>query len=305
MSITRLQKMILDKRNPTVAGLDARPEYVPPHIIAAKVEEYGRTLKAAAEAVYEFNVGLIDGLSEFVPAVKPQSAYYELLGPDGVAVLKRTIDYAKSKGMYVIVDGKRNDIGATATAYAEAYLGMIEFEGVTLRAFDADGLTVNAYLGSDGIKPFAKYCDEKSIFILAKTSNKSSIEIQDMMAGDRPLYRVVANRIEMWGADYVGEYGYSNIGAVVGATYPEELKTLRKNCPRTFFLVPGYGAQGGTAADIEGAFDKDGRGAIINSSRGIMCAWQKKNDDGRNFVEAACEAAMKMKRELNAYVIMA
>ncbi len=304
MSISRLQKLILEKRNPTVAGLDARPEYVPPHIRAANVEKYGRTLKAAAESVWEFNVGLIDGLSEIVPAVKPQAAYYEVLGPDGVDVLKRTIDYAKSKGLYVIVDGKRNDIGATATAYAEAYLGMIEFEGVTLRAFDADGLTVNAYLGSDGIKPFTKYCGEKSIFVLVKTSNKSAIEIQDMMAGDRPLYRVMASRVENWGADFVGEYGYSNVGAVVGATYPDELKLLRQVCPRTFFLVPGYGAQGGTAADVEGAFDREGRGAIINSSRGIMCAWQKKNDDGRNFVEAACEAAMKMKRELNAYVMM-
>lgn len=303
MSITRLQKLIIEKRNPTVAGLDARPEYVPQQIIAENVEKYGRTLKAAAESVYMFNVGLIDALAELVPAVKPQSAYYELLGPDGVAVLKRTIDYAKSKGLYVIVDGKRNDIGATATAYAEAYLGMVEFDGVTLSPFDADALTVNPYLGSDGIKPFTKYCDEKAIFVLAKTSNKSSIELQDMLAGDRPLYKVVASRIERWGADYVGEYGYSNVGAVVGATYPEELAELRKSCPRTFFLVPGYGAQGGTAADIEGAFDKEGRGAIINSSRGIMCAWQKKEDDGTHFAECAYEAALKMKRELNAYIL--
>ncbi|MDR1117358.1 MAG: orotidine-5'-phosphate decarboxylase [Oscillospiraceae bacterium] len=306
MSIDRLTEKIREKKNPTVAGLDARIEYVPEFIQRKNAELYGKTLKAAAESVYEFNAGLIDALCEVVPAVKPQSAYYELLGPDGAMTLKRTIAYAREKGLYVITDGKRNDIGETASAYADAYFGGVSFMGESFEPYSSDGLTVNAYLGSDGIKPFVKYCEDgKSIFVLVKTSNKSSFEVQEMIAGDRPLYRVMAEYINRWGADCVGQCGYSNVAAVVGATHPRQLKELRQAHPRIFFLVPGYGAQGGGAADVEHAFDGGGGGAVINSSRGIMCAWQKTDGGGKNFKEAAYDAAVKMKRDLQAYVVVA
>ena len=305
MSMDILIEKIRKTKNPTVAGLDARLEYVPKHIVNKNIDLYGKTLKSAAESIYDFNVGLIDALCEIVPAVKPQSAYYELLGAEGVAVLARTISYAKERGLYVIADAKRNDIGATASAYAEAYFGTVEVGGEVLTPFGADSLTVNAYLGSDGIKPFLKYCGEKSIFVLAKTSNPSSIELQEMVAGDRPLYKVVTSYISRWGADFVGKYGYSNVGAVVGATHPRVLKELRTAFPRVFLLVPGYGAQGGTAADVEYAFDKNGHGAIVNSSRGIMCAWEKTDGDGLNFAEAAYDAATKMRRELQNHITVA
>lgn len=306
MSMDKLIEKIRQCKNPTVAGLDARIEYVPPQIVAKNTDLYGSTLKAAAASVYDFNVGLIDALSDIVPAVKPQSAYYELLGPAGVEVLKQTIDYAHAKGLYVIVDGKRNDIGPTASAYAEAYFGTVKFGGEELTPFGADSLTVNAYLGSDGITPFLKFCEEadKSIFLLAKTSNKSSYEIQEMVAGDRPLYRVVSSYIERWGKNCVGSHGYSNVGAVVGATHPRQLKELRELHPSMFFLVPGYGAQGAGASEVEHAFDREGRGAIVNSSRGIMCAWQQKNDDGSHFAEAARDSALEMRKDLRQYVVI-
>lgn len=306
MSMDRLIEKIREKKNPSVAGLDARLEYVPEQIRAKNTELYGKTLRAAAESVFEFNKGLIDALHEIVPAVKPQCAYYELLGPDGALTLKRTIDYAHEKGMYVITDGKRNDIGETASAYADAYFGRTEIDGEHMEPYGSDSLTVNAYLGSDGINPFVKYCEsgDKSIFVLVKTSNKSSLEVQEMIAGDRPLYRVMADYLVRWGSGCVGKYGYSNVGAVVGATHPRQLKELRGLHPELFFLVPGYGAQGGDASDVEFAFDKNGHGAIVNSSRGIMCAWQKSGDDGTHFAEAAYDAAMKMKRDISAYVVV-
>jgi len=306
MSMDKLIEKIRQCKNPTVAGLDARIEYVPPQITAKNTELFGSTLKAAAESVYDFNTGLIDALCDIVPAVKPQSAYYELLGPAGVDVLKRTIDYAHGKGLYVITDGKRNDIGPTAAAYAEAYFGTVKFGDAEIAPFGSDSLTVNAYLGSDGIAPFLKFCEEaeKSIFILAKTSNKSSYEIQEMVAGDRPLYRVISSYIERWGKNCIGRHGYSNVGAVVGATHPRQLKELRELHPSMFFLVPGYGAQGAGASEVEHAFDREGRGAIVNSSRGIMCAWQQKNDDGTHFAEAARDSALEMRKDLRQYVVI-
>ncbi len=306
MSIDRLIEKIRRLRNPTVAGLDARLEYIPQQITNKNLELYGKSLKAAAESVYDFNVGLIDALYDIVPAVKPQSAYYELLGSEGISVLKRTIDYARQKGMYVITDAKRNDIGTTASAYAEAYFGTVNVGGEEIEPFGSDSLTINPYLGSDGISPFLKYCVEydKSIFVLAKTSNKTSYEIQEMVAGDRPLYRVVASYIERWGTSCMGMYGFSNVGAVVGATHPRQLKELRELHPSTFFLVPGYGAQGAGAADVEFAFNREGHGAIINSSRGIMCAWQQKGDDGKLFAEAARDSALDMRKELRQYVVI-
>lgn len=304
MSIDRLQQLIRNKKNPTVAGLDPRPEYVPPEILEACTKQYGETLEAAAEAYYIFNCGLIDALCDVVPAVKPQSAYYEMLSWEGVRTLKRTIDYAKEKGLYVICDAKRNDIGSTAEAYSEAYLGQVQVGSQSLVPFGSDSMTVNAYLGSDGIKPFIQTCvrEGKSIFALVKTSNPSSGELQDLLAGDRELYVAVGDLLARIARDTIGESGYSCVGAVVGATYPSDMWKLRQRLEHTFFLVPGYGAQGGSAADVASAFDQYGHGAIINSSRAIMCAWKKTGQNGADYQEAARAEAIRMRDEIRQYV---
>ena len=277
MSVNTLVNKIKEKNNPTVAGLDARLEYIPAYVTDKYVAEYGKTLKAAASSMLEFNKGLIDALHDIVPAIKPQAAYYELLGPEGAAVLRDTVAYAHEKGMYVIADIKRNDIGATATAYAQAYLGCSEVCGESLPVYDCDSCTVNAYLGTDGINPFLTECQnrDRGIYVLVKTSNKSSGEFQNKLMGDQPLYVRMAEKVAEWGAELMTDCGYSQVGAVVGATYPEEQKIIRQIIPHSYFLVPGYGAQGATAKDIANAFNPDGLGAIVNSSRGIMCAWKK------------------------------
>lgn len=300
MSIDRLQKMIRTLKNPTVAGLDPKPEYIPPHIMQKHLAKSGETLKAAADAYYEFNCGLIDTLCGIVPAVKPQSAYYEMLGPDGAATLKNTLDYAREKGMYTILDVKRNDIGSTAEAYSRAYLGKVTVGSKALSAYDCDSITINAYLGSDGVKPFIETCKEydKSIFALVKTSNPSSGELQDLIAGDRHLYAAVGDLMERISLDTIGEFGFTCVAAVVGATYPSESHSLRRRLQNTFFLVPGYGAQGGGAEDVAPAFNKYGHGAIVNSSRAIMCAWQRTGGDGSDFKEAARAEAIRMRDDL-------
>lgn len=278
MSFDRLIEAIKRTNNPTVAGLDPKLDFIPSYIKEEAFGSYGRTLEGAAEALYEFNKGLIDALCDIVPAVKPQAAYYEMYGWQGVRALKRTIVYAKSKGMYVITDAKRNDIGTTMEAYAKAHLGITDVEGERLEAFGGDALTVNGYLGTDGVKPVINVCKEydKGLFILAKTSNPSSGELQDRKLDDgMTIYRTMGDMCEKWGEELMGKYGYSGVGAVVGATYPEQLGELRKALSHTFFLVPGYGAQGGGAKDVAPAFDENGLGAIVNSSRGIMCAWKK------------------------------
>lgn len=304
MSFDVLQDKIREKKNPTVAGLDARVEYVPPHILKKYTDQYGETLKAAALAVKEFDCGLIDALCDVVPAVKPQSAYFEMLGWQGMQVMEEVIAYAQSKGMYVIADIKRGDIGTTATAYSEAWLGTTKVGETDCPVFNADCVTLNGYMGSDAIKPFLTDCVErnKTAFILAKTSNASSVELQDMVAGDRVVYTVMGDLIERWGKDTVGKCGYTVLGAVVGATHPNELKTLRRRLEKTFFLVPGYGAQGGTAEDVQHAFDRYGHGAIINASRSIMCAWKKTGKDGADYQEAARAAAIQMRDEICEYV---
>ncbi len=300
MSMDLLIKKIIEKKNPTVVGLDPNLDQMPPELIAKHIEQSGATLKAAAEAIYEFNTGLIDAVCDIIPAVKPQSAYYEMYGPEGVEVLKRTIAYAKEKGLYVIADVKRNDIGSTATAYAKAYLGEVEFGGAKISPFNADCVTVNGYLGSDGLNPFIDLCRtyDKSMFVLVKTSNPSSSELQDLTVGDKTIYRTMAEQVSKLGEDLVGEYGYSSVGFVVGATHPRELCELREACPQSFFLVPGYGAQGATAKDLAGAFDKNGLGGIVNSSRGIIYAWKK---SGKEYKEAAYDAAVAMKKDLEIY----
>ena len=304
MSFDILQDKIKEKKNPTVAGLDARVEYIPPHSLKKYTSQYGETLQAAALAVEEFDCSLIDALCDVVPAVKPQSAYFEMLGWRGMETLKEVITHAKGKGLYVIADIKRGDIGTTATAYAEGWLGTTRVGETDCAAFDADCVTLNGYMGSDAIKPFLDQCvaRNKSAFVLAKTSNPSSVELQDMVAGDRVVYTVMGDLIERWGKDTAGKYGYNALGAVVGATHPSVLKELRRRLEHTFFLVPGYGAQGGTAADVRCAFDELGRGAIVNASRSIMCAWKKTGKDGMDYQEAARAAAEQMRDELREYI---
>jgi orotidine-5'-phosphate decarboxylase len=304
MALDRLIEKIVEMQNPTVAGLDPKLAFIPDFIKEEAYAKYGKTLEGAAEALLVYNKALIDALCDIVPAVKPQAAYYEMYGWQGVKALVETIKYAKSKGMYVITDGKRNDIGTTMEAYATAHLGLTDIEGDSVSAFGADALTVNGYLGSDGINPVINVSKkmDTGMFVLAKTSNPSSGELQNLqLDGEETIYLHMGNLCEEWGKELMGNYGYSGVGAVVGATYPEQLTELRKALPHTFFLVPGYGAQGGTADDIAGAFDENGLGAIVNSSRGIMCAWQKEeNCKPEDFAQAARREAEKMKKLLTA-----
>ncbi len=302
MALDRLIEKIVEKQNPTVAGLDPKLSYIPDFIKEEAFAKYGKTLEGAAEAILVYNKALIDALCDIVPAVKPQAAYYEMYGWQGVRVFTETIAYAKSKGMFVITDGKRNDIGTTMEAYATAHLGVTDVDGTEAKAFGADALTVNGYLGADGIVPVINVSKkmDTGMFVLVKTSNPSSGELQNLeLEGSETIYLHMGNLCEEWGKELMGKYGYSGVGAVVGATYPQQLTELRKELTHTFFLVPGYGAQGGTAKDIAGAFDSNGLGAIVNSSRGIMCAWQKK--DGckpEDFAAAARREAEKMKKLL-------
>ena len=301
MSFDQLQQRIIEMRNPTVAGLDARIEYVPESIRTAAYAQHGRTLRGACEAIWQFNTGLIDALCDVVPAVKPQSAYYENLGWQGMELLERTIRYAKEKGLFVVADIKRGDIGSTAAAYAEGWLSGVEVEGQLLRSFDADCVTLNGYMGSDSIQPFlqAARAEDKCVFILVKTSNPGSGELQDLLVGEKPVYQVMGELTESLAAGTEGKYGYTMAGAVTGATYPEQIRALREALPHTFFLVPGYGAQGGTAGDVRHAFDEKGHGAVVNSSRGILCAWQKTGKDGADFAQAARDAAIAMRDHLS------
>ena len=307
MSMDILQEKIRQKKNPTVAGLDPRLDYIPQHILDEAYAKYGPTLQGAAEAYRLFCRGLIDALKDIVPAVKPQSAYFEVLGSAGIAVLEEICAYAKEQGLYVIMDAKRGDIGTTCEAYAKAYLGTVEVGEHSYAPFDCDCITVNGYLGTDALKPFTALCKErnKSIFLLVKTSNPSSRELQDLIAGDRLVHTVIADlAVRLTDKEQlVGPSGWSAIGAVVGATHPQDLKALREKYPQLFFLVPGYGAQGGKAKDVQYAFDKFGHGAIVNSSRGIMCAWKKTEDGtGKDYQEAARNEAIRMRDDICSYV---
>ncbi len=304
MSLDRLIEKIEQTQNPTVAGLDPKLDYVPEYIRKKCFDKYGETLKGAAKALLEFNKGLIDALYDIVPAVKPQAAYYEMYGTAGVKTLYKTQEYARSKGMFVITDGKRNDIGTTMEAYAAAHLGKVKVGSAEYEPFLGDALTVNGYLGSDGIKPLLKVCGEndKGIFVLVKTSNPSSGELQDKPVEGMPIYELMGEMCENWGKELPGKYGYSGVGAVVGATYPQQIERLRGALPHTFFLIPGYGAQGATAKDIAAAFDENGLGGIVNSSRGIMCAYQKQKCSEHNFAEAARREAIRMRDEIMGFV---
>lgn len=304
MSFDVLQDKIRALGNPTVAGLDPLPEYVPPQIRRSCYAQYGETLQGAAEAIFRFNCGLMDALSDLVPAVKPQAAYYERLGWRGMEVMERTIRYAREKGFFVIADIKRGDIGSTASAYADGWLGGARLGESTVASFDADCVTLNGYMGSDSVNPFLKVCCErdKCVFVLVKTSNPGSGELQNISAEGGMVYQVMGDLVEKLGGETAGRYGFTPCGAVTGATYPAELKDLRARMPRTFFLVPGYGAQGGTAEDVQYAFTVDGHGAIVNASRSIMCAWQKTGQDGADYQEAARAAAIAMRDDIARFV---
>ena len=305
MSFDRLIEKIIETKNPTVVGLDPRLEYVPAHIQRRYLEDDGWTLKAAAKAIYAFNQAIIDEIHDIVPAIKPQAAYYEMYGHYGIRTLEKTIRYAKLNGMFVITDGKRNDIGATMDAYTSAHLGTVTIGENEVEPFGADALTVNGYLGTDGIDPLLKVCRsrDKGIYVLVKTSNPSSGELQDMKLADgRTIYETMGDMCEKWGAEAIGKYGYSDVGAVVGATYPAMLTELRQRLPHTMFLVPGYGAQGGGAEGLKGAFDKNGLGAIVNSSRAVMCAYKKEGCDEREFAQAARREVIRMRDDITQYI---
>ena len=304
MALDRLIEKIEQTQNPTVAGLDPKLDFVPEYIRKKSFEKHWETLKGAAKALWEFNKGLIDALCDIVPAVKPQAAYYEMYGVHGMKALYKTQEYARSKGLYVITDVKRNDIGTTMEAYATAHLGKVKVGSEEFEPFPADALTVNGYLGSDCIKPLLNVCKEndKGIFVLAKTSNPSSGELQDRKIDGEPIYEIMGKMAEEWGKELPGVYGYSGVGIVAGATYPEQITRLREILPHTFFLIPGYGAQGANAKDIAAAFDKNGLGGIVNSSRGIMCAYQKQKCDEREFADAARREAIRMRDEIMSYV---
>ena len=303
--IDELIEKIKETQNPTVIGLDPRYEMIP-EVIRNK---YPQTLEGVAKAIVEFNKKLIDATYDIIPAVKPQIAFYEMYGLEGMKAFEETCKYAKQKGMLVIADIKRGDIGTTAKAYSNAFLGKTKIGDKEETIFDVDFVTLNPYMGLDSVKPFIEDCVtyNKGVFILAKTSNPSSGDLQDvkLQAGEE-VYIKVAKLIKEWGKDLVGENGYSSVAAVVGATYPDQLEEIRKVVPNTFFLIPGYGTQGGKAEDIALAFDKNGLGGIVNSSRGIMCAykseiWKDKYSE-EEFDKATRAEAIRMRDELNSTI---
>lgn len=309
--ISKLISEIKKKGAPIVVGLDPQLGFVPQQILDKYYKEMGYTLEAVSEAIYEYNVGLMDAVADLIPAVKPQIAMYEQFGIPGLVAYKKTVDYAHKKGLVVIGDIKRGDIGSTSTAYAIGHIGSVKIGDQEIDPIDEDIVTVNPYLGTDGVKPFVDVCNQndKGIFVLVKTSNPSSGEFQDQILNEdgRPLYEKVAEKVVEWGNESMDDgagkngspdgAGYSNVGAVVGATYPEMGIALRKLMPKNYILVPGYGAQGGSGKDLKGFFNEDGLGAIINSSRGIIAAY--KNEKYAEFgAEGYADAARKATEDM-------
>ncbi len=287
---------------PIVVGLDPKVDFIPKRILDKAISQHGESAEAVAEAFWQFNKEIVDHIHDLVPAVKPQIAMYEQYGIPGLIAYKKTVDYCHEKGLLVIADVKRGDIGSTSESYALSHLGGTKVGSSIVKGFDADFATVNPYLGSDGVKPFINVCNEfdKGIFVLVKTSNPSSGELQDKIADGKPLYETVGALVEEWGAQSM-DGDYSNVGAVVGATYPEIGRILRDVMPHAFILVPGYGAQGGKGSDLVHFFDKDGLGAIVNSSRGIIAAWknEKYGDPAKELLgEAARAAVIDMKEDI-------
>jgi len=300
--INKLIEKIEQLSAPIVVGLDPMLNFIPEQILKKAYSEKGENLEGVAEAIWQYNKGIVDATYDLIPAVKPQIAMYEQFGIEGLKVFKQTVDYCKEKGLVVIGDVKRGDIGSTSKAYAIGHLGKVTVGGKTYRGFDEDFITVNPYLGTDGVQPFIDVCKEenKGLFILVKTSNPSSGEFQDQLIDGRPLYELVGNKVAEWGQLHMGT-SYSYIGAVVGATYPEMGKVLRKLMPKTYILVPGYGAQGGKAEDLVHYFNKDGLGAIVNSSRGIIAAYQLKGYEKfgpEGYADASRQAVIAMREDL-------
>lgn len=305
--INKLVQKIQQTKAPIVVGLDPMLSYIPEHVKEKAFAEKGETLEGAAEAIWQFNKAIIDATYDLIPAVKPQIAMYEQFGIEGLIAYKKTIDYCKAKDLVIIGDIKRGDIGSTSTAYAVGHLGKVQVGSKQYYGFDEDFSTVNPYLGSDGIHPFLDVCKEenKGIFILVKTSNKSSGEFQDRLIDGKPLYEHVAQKVNEWGEEHMGKE-YSYVGAVVGATYPEIGKELRKIMPKTYFLVPGYGAQGGKGSDLVHYFNADGLGAIVNSSRGIIAAYKQPQYDrfGADcYADASRQAVIDMREDIMSAIV--
>ena len=306
--IKKLTQKIQKTNAPIVVGLDPMLNYIPEHITKTAFKEYGETLEGAGEAIWQFNKAIVDATWDLIPAVKPQIAMYEQFGVPGLVAYKKTLDYCHEKDLVVIADVKRGDIGSTSKAYAAGHLGKVQVGGTSFAGFDADFATVNPYLGSDGINPFLEVCKEenKGIFILVKTSNPSSGEFQDRLIDGKPLYEQVAEKVAAWGEE-VMDGDYSNVGAVVGATYPEIGKALRKVMPKNYILVPGYGAQGGKGADLVHFFNEDGLGAIVNSSRGIIAAYKQEKYarfGSENFADASRAAVEDMIKDISDALMM-
>ena len=301
--INKLTEKIRKTHAPICVGLDPMLSYVPKQVQETAFKEYGETLEGAAEAIWQFNKAIIDATYDLIPAVKPQIAMYEQFGIPGLVAFKKTVDYCKEKDLVVIGDIKRGDIGSTSSAYAVGHLGKVQVGTKEYAGFDEDFATVNPYLGSDGVNPFIDICkkEKKGLFILVKTSNPSSGEFQDQLINGRPLYELVGEKVAQWGADCLGEE-YSYIGAVVGATYPEMGKVLRKIMPKSYILVPGYGAQGGKGKDLVHFFNEDGLGAVVNSSRGIIAAYKQEQyaEFGEaNFADASRKAVETMVADID------
>lgn len=300
--INKLVEKIEKLDAPIVVGLDPMLDYVPLQIQQKAFQEKGENLEGAAEAIWQYNKGIIDATYDLIPAVKPQIAMYEQFGIEGLKAFKKTVDYCKEKGLVVIGDIKRGDIGSTSSAYATGHLGKVTIGGKSFRGFDEDFVTLNPYMGADAINPFLEVCKEekKGVFILVKTSNPSSGDFQDQLVGEKPLYELVGKKVAEWGEQLMGN-SYSYVGAVVGATYPEMGKLLRELMPKAYILVPGYGAQGGKAEDLGHYFNKDGLGAIVNSSRGIIAAYKLKGYEkfgSEAYADASRQAVIDMREDL-------
>lgn len=300
--IEKLVERIKKLEAPIVVGLDPTLNFVPKFILDKAINEKGETLEAAADAIFEFNKKIVDAVYDLIPAVKPQIAMYEQFGIPGLMAFKKTLDYCHEKGLLVIGDAKRGDIGSTSTAYAIGHIGKVKVGSTEIAPFDEDFLTINPYMGSDSVVPFVEECKkyDKGLFILVKTSNPSSGEFQDQKVGKKAVYELVGKKVDEWGAELVRN-GYSDVGAVVGATYPEMGEVLREIMPKAYILVPGYGAQGGTAAELKPFFNKDGLGAIVNSSRGIIAAFKQDKYaeyGAEGFAEAARAAVIDMKNDI-------
>ena len=300
--IEKLVERIKKLEAPIVVGLDPTLNFVPGFLLDKAVNEKGETLEAAADAIFEFNKKIVDAVYDLIPAVKPQIAMYEQFGIPGLMAFKKTLDYCHEKGLLVIGDAKRGDIGSTSTAYAIGHLGKVKIGSTEIAPIDTDFLTINPYMGSDSVVPFVEECkkNDKGLFILVKTSNPSSGEFQDQKVGKKAVYELVGKKVDEWGAELV-KNGYSDVGAVVGATYPEMGEVLREIMPKAYILVPGYGAQGGTAAELKPFFNKDGLGAIVNSSRGIIAAYKQEKYaeyGAEGFAEAARAAVIDMKNDI-------